>query len=294
MKREGVFKKRREFNAFDVINLALLMFAAVIIVYPFYNSILVSIVPQYDYVRTPFMIFPKRIDLSSYRYIIKTRSLFTGMRVTAVITLIGVIYNMMLTVTCAYCLTKPFPGRKIVNYAIVFTMYFSGGLIPGYLLIRDLGLIDSIFSMILPTGITYMYMVVIRNHFMTLPLELEESAKIDGANEMIILFRVILPLSLPILATFTLYYGVDRWNEWWNGMLFIKSADKQPLQLVLRNIIQDVSSNMDSVSAAGAEMPFDEGIKMASTIVSMLPIMLLYPFLQRYFVSGLTIGAVKG
>ena len=292
MKKETF--RRRTWNAFDVINLTLLLLFAIIILYPFYNSILVSIVPQYDYIRTPFMIYPKRLDLSSYKYIIQAQSLFTGMRVTTLITLVGVVYNMILTVICAYCLAKPFPGRKIVNYGIVFTMYFSGGLIPSYLLIKNLGLIDSIFSMILPTGITYMYMIVIRNHFLTLPAELEESAKIDGANEMTILFRIVLPLSLPILATFTLYYGVDRWNEWWNGMLYIKTVGKQPLQLVLRNIIMDVSSNMDSVSAAGAEMPFDEGIKMASTIVSMLPIMLLYPFLQRYFVSGLTIGAVKG
>ena len=284
----------KKWNAFDIINAIVLVFFSLLILYPFYNSILVSIVPQHDYIRSPFMLYPKNLDFGSYNYILKTKTLLNSMQITVIVTFLGVIFNMLLSVICAYCLTKPFPGRKIVNYFIVFTMYFNGGLIPNYLLIRDLGLMDSVASMILPTGITFMYMIVIHNYFKSLPSELFESAKIDGANEWTILFTIVLPLSLPILATFTLYYGVDRWNEWWNGMLYIKSVDKQPMQLVLRNIIQDVSSNMDSASASSVDMPFDEGIKMASTVVTMLPIMILYPFLQRYFVAGLTIGAVKG
>jgi putative aldouronate transport system permease protein len=137
-----------------------------------------------------------------------------------------------------------------------------------------------------------MYMTVLCKSFESIPPSLEESAKIDGANDITILFRIVLPLSMPILATFTLYYIVDRWNEWWFGMLYMKSPANQPLQLIVRSIVQGVST-MSEGSAASASQMFGEGIKMASTVISMLPIMLAYPFLQRFFISGLVVGAVK-
>ena len=151
---------------------------------------------------------------------------------------------------------------------------------------------DSIWSMIIPTGISFMYMTVIKQNFESIPAELEESAKIDGASDIRILGTIYLPLSLPTLATFVLYYGVERWNEWWNGMLFIKDVDKQPLQLILRNIIMNAASVADG-SAIDAVV-FGDGVKMASILIAMFPIMCLYPFLQRFFIGGLTVGAVKG
>jgi ABC-type sugar transport system, permease component len=171
-------------------------------------------------------------------------------------------------------------------------MYFSGGMIPSYLLIKNLGLMDSLLSMILPTGVSFSYMIIIRKNFETIPKELEESASLDGAGHIRILFEIMLPLSLPVLATFALYYSVERWNEWWNGMLYIKSVGKQPLQLVLRNIIMDASSVSDGTATDA--IVFGDGVKMASMVLSMIPIMCVYPFLQKYFVSGLTSGAVKG
>ncbi len=285
-------KKLNSPKIVDYVLVVILSAFMLLILYPFYNSVLISLITQSEYIRNPFLLYPQEITFESYRYIFDSGIIFSGMGVTLLITIIGVAYNMLLTVLCAYILTKEFPGKKVINYLIVFTVYFSGGLIPYYLLIRDLNLMDNIFSMILPTGITFAYMVVIRKSFESLPKSLEESARIDGANEMLILFRIILPLSLPILATFTLYYSVDRWNEWWNGMLFIRSVEKQPLQLVLRNIIQEAST-LSEGSASALTQPFGEGVKMASTVVSMLPIMLVYPFLQRYFISGLVVGAVK-
>jgi putative aldouronate transport system permease protein len=173
-------------------------------------------------------------------------------------------------------------------------MFFSGGLIPYYLLIKNLGLINNILVMVLPMGFNIMYMIVLRSFFNDIPDALEESAKIDGANDFIILFKIILPLSLPILATLSLYYGVNRWNEWYHGMLFINSPDIMPLQLVLRNIVQDASKFLQGNTAAMANVEtFSEGIQMASVVTTMFPIMMLYPFLQRYFLSGLTLGAVK-
>lgn len=289
MKKNGLNRPK----AIDYIFILLFIVLALIVLYPFYNAVLISLVSENDYVRTPFLLYPKRIVLSSYKYIIKKSVLFTGMKNTGILTAAGVLYNMALTVICAYVLTKEFPGKKLLLYLIVFTIYFTGGLIPYYLLIKNLGLMDTIASMILPTGINFMYMTVIRRYFENIPVSLIESAKIDGASEIRILYKIVFPLSLPIMATFALYYGVDRWNEWWNGLLFIKTIDKQPLQLILRNIVQDATATNSSASSASGMVPFGDGIKMASTVLSMLPIMCIYPFLQKYFVSGMMVGAVK-
>ena len=282
-------------NWFDYVNFVFTLIFGLIVLYPFYNSILVSFTPQGEYLRTPFMIFPKTITLDSYQIVFDNKVVFTGLGITSIVTVTGVIYNMFLTVLMAYCCNKEFPGKKIILYGIIFTMYFSGGLIPYYLLIRDLNLMDQIASMVLPTGISIAYMTVMRKYFAALPLELEESARMDGASEFTILFRIIIPIAMPMVVTFTLYYGVERWNEWWNGMLFIKSPFKQPLQLVLRGIIQSTGNTvMSSHLQEAGIVPFTDGVKMASIIVTMLPIMCAYPFLQKYFVKGLAIGAVKG
>ena len=282
-------------NGVDYAIMAFLALFALIILYPFYNSVCVSLVSQADYIKTRFMLYPKNVTFESYFVVFKNGSIFDGMKVTLLITIIGVIYNMLLTVSLAYGFSKEFPGKKLFMMMIVFTMYFSGGLIPFYLLIKDLKLVDNIFSMILPSGVSIMYMTVIRQNFESLPAELEESARIDGAGDLTILFRILLPLSVPILVTFALYYGVERWNEWYNGMLFIRSFDKRPLQLVLRGIIQTTGQAMVTNELEQYNItPFSEGIKMACVVVTMTPIMLVYPFIQKYFVSGMTVGAVKG
>ena len=282
-------------NAFDYILIVFLTVFALLILYPFYNSVFVSLVSQADYIKTRFMLYPRNITFESYFVVFKNGSIFDGMKVTLIITLVGVLYNMLLTVSLAYGFSKEFPGKKLFMMMIVFTMYFSGGLIPFYLLIKDLKLVDNIFSMILPSGVSIMYMTVIRQNFESLPAELEESARIDGANDLTILFRILLPLSVPILVTFALYYGVERWNEWYNGMLFIRSFEKRPLQLVLRGIIQTTGQAMVTNELEQYNItPFSEGIKMACVVVTMTPIILVYPFIQKYFVSGMTVGAVKG
>ena len=287
--------KLNRLNAFDYILIVFLTVFALLILYPFYNSVCVSLVSQADYIKTRFMLYPRNITFESYFVVFKNGSIFDGMKVTLIITLVGVLYNMLLTVSLAYGFSKEFPGKKLFMMMIVFTMYFSGGLIPFYLLIKDLKLVDNIFSMILPSGVSIMYMTVIRQNFESLPAELEESARIDGANDLTILFRILLPLSVPILVTFALYYGVERWNEWYNGMLFIRSFEKRPLQLVLRGIIQTTGQAMVTNELEQYNItPFSEGIKMACVVVTMTPIILVYPFIQKNFVSGMTVGAVKG
>lgn len=298
MSTAAMHNKKSRLNRLNGVDWGIMIFLALfalIILYPFYNSICVSLVSQADYIKSRFMLYPRNVTFESYFVVFKNGSIFDGMKVTLLITIIGVLYNMLLTVSLAYGFSREFPGKKLFMMMIVFTMYFSGGLIPFYLLIKDLKLVDNIFSMILPSGVSIMYMTVIRQNFESLPAELEESARIDGAGDLTILFRILLPLSVPMLVTFALYYGVERWNEWYNGMLFIRSFDKRPLQLVLRGIIQTTGQAMVTNELEQYNItPFSEGIKMACVVVTMTPIMMVYPFIQKYFVSGLTVGAVKG
>ena len=287
---------RRRYSLFDIIVYMVLLVLALFIIYPFYNCLLVSLVTSKEYVNTPFMLIPRQPTLNSYLYVFSNKAILNGFFVTFIVVTVGVVYNMILSLATAYALSrKGYPGHGIIINLIIFTMYFSGGLVPYYLLMRDLHLINNVFSMVFPVGINTFYMIVMMNYFRTLPKELEESAKADGANDITVLLKIMLPISLPIIATFVLFYSVDRWNEWWNGMLFIKTDNKRPLQLVLRSII-NVSADATLSEAASSYFMrdmFADGIKMASVIVTMMPIMCVYPFLQKYFMKGLLIGAIK-
>lgn len=276
---------------FELTILGILTLWALAILYPFYNTVLVSLVPEEVYIKTPFMLIPKQITLDSYLFVFNSKALLSGMRVTLIIVIFGVTYSMLLTVGAAYALSKPIPGKNIFILLIIVTMYFEGGLVPFYLWFKKLGLMDSYLAMILPGGVQVSYFMIIKRYFGNIPRELEESAKMDGANEITILWKIILPISLPILATFLLYYSVHRWNEWWHGMLFIRSIGKVPLQTVLRSIVQDANT-MDFQERSSATI-YSDGVKMASIIVTMFPVMCLYPFLQKFFVKGLLVGAVK-
>jgi putative aldouronate transport system permease protein len=173
-------------------------------------------------------------------------------------------------------------------------MIFQGGIVPLYLVVRSLNLTNTIWSVILTSGINTFYMLLIYNFFQTLPESLVESARLDGAGDWTILFRIIIPLSTPIIATMTLFFTVDKWNEWFNAMVFIRSGAIQPLQLVLRSIVLDsVTASQTATTVSLLERPFPIGIKMAAVMLTMLPIMCIYPFLQKHFAKGMMIGAIK-
>lgn len=278
-----------------VLMVVFLTLFAIIIIYPFYNTILVSLVPQVEYARSPLMLWPTSITWESYEFVMESPLLLRSMGVSAIMMVVGTIYNMLLTVTIACALSKPIPGRKLFQFLLVFTMYFGGGLIPYYLLIKGLGLMDSFWVMVLPSVVSVPYVLIVSNYFRSLPLDMIESAQLDGASDMRVLWSITLPLSLPILATFALYYAVERWNEWWSAMLFIKSIEKWPLQYVLRKIISDANFVSNTAQTFNVRPPtYAEGVKMACIVITVFPLMALYPFLQRYFLTGLTLGAVKG
>ena len=289
------YRPIKRFTATDAVLSAILFLFSFMILFPFWNAVLVSITPTTVYARHQgLMLWPSQIIWDAYKQTFRSALIWSGYRNSIIITLAGTAYNMTLTILAAYALTKDFIGNRLIRIFIIFPLYFSGGLIPYYLLIQDLNLLNTLWVLFLPTGVNIMYLLIISNYFASLPQALEDSAKIDGANDFRILFQIILPLSLPLLATFTLYYAVERWNEWYNAMLFVKSVNLWPLQNVLRTIINDVTV-MATQNIPGQAKPdiASENIKMSSVIVSMLPLMCLYPFLQRYFLSGLTLGAVK-
>ncbi len=271
-----------------------LSLCGLIVFYPFYNSVLVSLVSQKEYIQTPFMLFPKKITFDAYRFLFEDGSILLGYRSTLFIVALGVPYNLLLTSSVAYAMSRPaFPGKKIINAMIILTMYFSGGIIPTYLLVRSLGLLNSLASVILVYGVNTYNMIIMRNFFLSIPASIEESARIDGANDIVVLFRIVLPLSKPIVATMFLFFTVDRWNEWFNAMVFLRDNGKWPLQMVLRSIVNQPLLDFSVTTSALKNSVFSDGIKMAAVVVTMLPVMLVYPFVQKHFMKGIMLGGVK-
>lgn len=242
-----------------------------------------------------FHFIPLEFDFNGYLSVFRNEGLWRAYGITIIRTILGVSLTIVLTFCAAYPLTKlDLPHRGFWTGFILLTMFFSGGLIPSYLLIKGLGLMNTMGALILPSAINTFMMLVVRNFIMAIPESLEESAKIDGANDIVILFRIVLPLSLPIIATVGLYSGVHHWNAWFDSMIYIQDADKHVLQLVLRNIILLGNTAEFEVTGQQNHVLDSEAIKMAALVVSILPILLVYPFLQKYFIKGSLMGAVKG
>jgi putative aldouronate transport system permease protein len=285
---------RTRFELLDGIILFFLLIMAILIVFPILNVLATSFATQKEAAENPLLLIPTQPTIDNYYRLFQDPRIVIGYKTTSLILLLGVPINMFLTTSLAYGLSRTnFPGGKLIFYAVLLTMLLNGGIVPLYLLMLQLGLTKTIWSVIFAYGVNTFYLIVTRTYMTTLPDSLIESARIDGAGEMRILFRIILPLSKPIVATVLLFYAVDRWNEWFNAMLFLRRNDLIPLQLVLRTIVMD-SVIVNSLSIAGPRIPrFTEGIQTATIMVTMLPVMCLFPFLQKYFVKGIMIGAIK-
>lgn len=295
----SLIKKRRGFsrNRFELLDgiiLLILMIYAVIIVVPFISVLGTSIATQKESLESTLMLIPSRPTIDNYYRLFQDPRILIGYRTTLLILLLGVPLNLFLTTSLAYGFMRTnYPGAKFLFYVILLTMLFNGGIVPLYILMLQMSLTNRIWSVILAYGVNTFYFIIMRTYMTTLPEAVIESAKIDGASEFRILFRVVLPIAKPILATVLLFYAVDRWNEWFNAMIFLRRRDMIPLQLVLRNIVMDTVI-VDSLSIAGPRVPrFTEGIQSATIFVTMLPVMCFFPFLQKYFVKGIMIGAVK-
>ena len=284
---------RRVFNVFNYLFLGVIM---VITLYPLYYQFIVSISNGLDVMRGEVTFLPQNITLDTYRQFLKG-DLFMYMKNSVFYTVLGTFINLVMSSLCAYPLTrKQFSGRKFFTFMVTFTMFFSGGMVPLYLVVKELELLDTVWALVLPVAISTYNMIIIRTSFQAIPESLIESAQLDGANDVVILCRIVLPLSKAVLATMLLYYAVSHWNDYFNAMLYINSKELYPLQIMLRNmLIAGLFS--EEAGVAGGSTTFsvtDATLRAAAIIVTTLPILVVYPFVQRYFVKGVMIGSVKG
>ena len=280
------------FGGFDVFIFIILLIFALLIIFPFYYLFVVSITPQEIYANNPMVLWTPVVTFDAYDSVFHEQQIWGGLKITLILLIGGTLYQIFFTVITGYALSRNnWVGKNFVMNMIIVTMFFGGGLIPYYVLIRTLGMIDTIWVMIIPGAIDTFNMLLMRNYFASLPKELEESAKIDGANDIQIFVKIFLPLSLPMLATVGLFFAVGNWNSWYNGMLFNSSQSLKTLQQVLQDVVYTPASTIPNPNPAKINT---ESIKMAAIFFTIVPMMLFYPFLQRYFVKGIVVGAIKG
>ena len=284
---------KRKFTVGDCAIYAFLGLIALIMLYPLMNVLAVSLSTANGYANHPLMIWPHDFDATAYTWVMRHHLILSSYRNTIIITLAGTAISMLLTATLAYPLSvKNLKGRKIFMTYLMITMFFSGGMIPNFYLVRTLGMIDTLWALMIPGALSVYNTILMKNSFEGLPDSLKESAYIDGGSDLDIFVKVVLPLSMPILATLTLFYAVGKWNSYFNAILYIRSRDNWTLQLVLREIVTTTETLLNDNTDI-ASLP-SQSIKYSVIVVAIIPIMCVYPFLQRFFVKGVMIGAVKG
>ena len=284
---------------FDVLNYIILTLVAFTTILPFIYIIGASFATEYELATRPLFIIPQDVTLDAYKFIFSSNKILNGFGNSIFITVAGTLINLFFTVTMAYAISKTrIRGRNFILNMVIFSMFFSGGMIPGYIVVANmLHLKDTYWSVLLPGAISAYNMMIVKNFFQGIPQELEDSAAIDGCNDLGILWKIVLPLSLPVLATFGLFYAVGHWNSYFGAMIYMSGArDKWPLQVLLREIIILSNASAGDMAAMDPEFvqPPEQSIKMAVIVVSTVPIMCVYPFLQKYFVKGVMVGALKG
>lgn len=294
-----MLKKRKSLGdrAFDVLNTLFMVAMIIITLYPFWYVIMCSISDSNNLIGDKgLMLIPNGLDFSGYKAVFSNKNILVGYRNTLIVVVVGTALNIIMTSIGAFVLSRrEFALKKVMTIMIILTMYFSGGLIPSYLVIyKYLNLGDTLWALMLPGAISTYNLIIMRTNFKAIPQSLEESARIDGANEIIVLFRIIIPLSLPIISVMVLFYGVAHWNAWFNALIYIRKPSLYPLQLRLREILLlNDAQSMASGSNAADRFNIGESIKYATIIVATLPILCVYPFIQKYFVKGMMVGAVK-
>ena len=297
MKNKNRIKRSFGSKLFDGFNVLLMLLIIFIMAAPLWYIICVSISQPSLISARSFILFPRGFSLYSYQLVLGNKDILVGYMNTIIYTSVGTLINLVMTILCAYPLSRPeMPFRNVLMRLIVFTMFFSGGLVPAYLNIRDMKMLDTMWAVVLPGAISTYNMIVMRTFFTNIPNSLHESAYLDGADEMQVLLRIVLPLSLPIIATMILFYAVGHWNSYFNAMLYLSKKRLYPVQLFLRSyVVQGVMSDFQAEMNDGAEfLATDNSVKYAIITITMLPIMLVYPFVQKYFAKGVMVGSIKG
>ncbi|ULL16441.1 carbohydrate ABC transporter permease [Paenibacillus sp. H1-7] len=284
--------KRWDEKLFDGAVMVILALAGLLAVIPIMYVVSVSITPFSEVLKNGgFVFIPRKIDLTAYRELFTTTGIPRSLWVTVLLTVIGTAVNLVLTLLMAYPLSrKKMPGRSFFLLMVVFTMLFNGGLIPTYIVVKNLGLLNSMWSMILPNAIWTFNILIMKSFFENLPEELFESARMDGAKELSILLKIVVPLSVPSLMTIGLFYTVGHWNEFFQAIMYMTDRNWFPLQVIVRDILVQTQKPLENAENL---MP-TETVQMAAVIAASLPIIVLYPFLQKHFTKGMLLGAIKG
>jgi len=281
---------------FDVVNMTLIAISVIVCIFPFIHVLAISLSSSRPIMSGEVTLFPKEFTFEAYVKVFSDPSMIRSLGFTVMLTAVFTLFCMVMTIAAAYPLSKSnLKGRGFFMVIIIITMFFSGGIIPEYILVRNLHLLDTMWALILPGLISPFYLIIMISFFKGIPDSLEEAAEIDGSSHFRTLLRIILPLSMPVIATLSLFYAVGRWNGFMDTLMYINSPELYPLQLKLYQLIQNNMATelmRNEVAGAGNMMP--ESLKAASVIFATVPILIVYPWLQRYFVSGVMLGAVKG
>ena len=295
MENMGENKRLKSGRIYHVVSTICFLFIIIIMVYPMWYVIMGSFMDNAQFATDRFNLWPNPFTLQAYRYMTSTQDFLTPYKNTLIVVTVGTLISLITTSLAGFALSKKsLPGRRFIMLMIVITMVFSGGIIPTYILVSQLKLVNTLWALFIPGMINTFYMIIMRTHFASLPDSLEESAKIDGAGYFTIFFRIVLPLSKPILATISLFYIVDRWNDMSGPLYFISDSKNATLQLVIYRLLSKQSRELVSTVSAIEGTSIKEIQRFASVVMSSAPVLLVYPFLQKYFVKGVMIGGVKG
>lgn len=289
------YKRKISERVFDTCNYAFLVLIMLVMIYPCYYVLVASVSdPTKIFDSGGILLYPRGFAFYTYAEVVKSAQIWTGYRNTIFYVLVGGTVSVLLTLCGAFVLTRRgLPGKNFLLIMIMFTMYFSGGLIPSYLVVKGLHLLDTPLAMILPGAISTYNLIITITYFRGMPYELEEAAKIDGASDYTVLLRIMIPLATPIIAVIALYYMVGIWNNFFTAMIYLSNRNLFPLQLILREILIQNATGTISATQSDAAQAYAENVKYATIVVSTVPVLCVYPFLQRYFVKGVMIGAIK-
>lgn len=286
--------KKKKLSAGDLIISAVVLVISLMCVLPFLYVLSISFTDPAAYEPFKFYLLPPKWSLESYKYILSTHSYINSLKSTLFITIVGTVLDLAVTLSMAYGLTKTeLPGHKLIYGMVIVTLFFNAGTIPTYLVVQKLGLLNSYWALIWSSLTSAWHLVVVCSFIKSIPLSLEEAARIDGCSEVGVFFKIILPLSMPIIATFTLFFAVMHWNTYFDAMLYISDTEKWTLQLMVKQLVIDADASGVAQSFNDTAPP-QETMRMASVVLSMLPIMCIYPFLQKHFAKGVMVGSVKG
>ncbi|WP_339217569.1 carbohydrate ABC transporter permease [Paenibacillus sp. FSL W7-1332] len=283
-------------HLFNGVNISLLLVISAVMLFPFVYLFSVSFSSFEDFLGSKLLLWPSKWTTDAYEYIWASRTFRQALLNTSVVTVLGTIVNLFFTATMAYALSRPIVGQRTVMFMVVFALLFSAGMIPTYLVVQETGLLNSIWSLILPVAIAPFNLIVIRQFFMNIPSDMIEAGIVDGANDLQIFGRIILPLSKPALAAFSLFYAVTHWNNYFAPILYINDPSKWTIQVVLRQIVVvgETTGTLGGDNMFLENPPPPETIQMAAILMATLPILIVYPFLQKHFAKGVMLGAVKG